>query len=65
MLEEKSAAVRRVRVLGAKLGVSQGTVQRVATWLGFGVEPLRMWVNQADIDDGVTAGVTSVEAQRV
>jgi len=24
-----------------------------------------MWVKQADIDDGVTAGVSSAEAQRV
>lgn len=51
--EEKAAAVRMVRTLRAELGASQGTVQRVATQLGYGVESVRMWVKQADIDDGV------------
>jgi transposase len=32
--EEKAAAVRMVRTLRAELGVTQGTVQRVATQLG-------------------------------
>lgn len=63
--EEKVAAVRMVRTLRAELGVTQGTVQRVATQLGYGVESVRMWVKQADIDDGVTPGVSSAEAQRV
>ncbi|MEU4377868.1 transposase, partial [Pseudonocardia alni] len=64
-VEEKAAAVRMVRTLRAELGVTQGTVQRVATQLGYGVESVRMWVKQADIDDGVTPGVSSAEAQRV
>lgn len=63
-VEEKAAAVRMVRTLRAELGVTQGTVQRVATQLGYGVESVRMWVKQADIDDGVTAGVSSAEAQQ-
>ena len=63
--EEKAAAVRMVRTLRAELGVTQGTVQRVATQLGYGVESVRMWVKQADIDDGVAPGVSSAEAQRV
>ena len=62
--EEKAAAVRMVRTLRAELGVTQGTVQRVATQLGYGVESVRRWVKQADIDDGVTPGVSSAEAQR-
>lgn len=33
--------------------------------LGYGVESVRMWVKQADVDDGVTPGVSSAEAQRV
>ena len=45
--------------------MSQGTVQRVATQLGYGVESVRTWVKQADIDDGVTPGVSSAEAARV
>ena len=63
--EEKAAAVRMVRTLRAELGVTQGTVKRVATQLGYGVESVRAWVKQADIDDGVTAGVRSAQAQRV
>ena len=64
-VEEKAAAVRMVRTLRAELGVTQGTVQRVATQLGYGVESVRMWVKQADVDDGVVPGVSSAEAQRV
>lgn len=45
-VEEKAAAVRMVRTLRAELGVTQGTVQRVATQLGYGVESVRMWVKQ-------------------
>ena len=63
--EEKAAGVRMVGTLGAESGVTQGTVQRVASQLGYGVESVRMWVRQADIDDGVTPGVGTAEAQRV
>ena len=63
--EEKAAVVRMVRTLRSELGTAQGTVQRVASQLGYGVESVRMWVKQADIDDGVTPGVSSVEARRV
>ena len=54
--EEKAAAVRMVRTLRAELGTEHGTVQRVAEQLGYGVESVRTWVRQADIDDGATAG---------
>lgn len=63
--EEKAAAVRMVRALRTELGTTQGTVARVANQLGYGVESVRTWVRQADIDDGVTAGVTTVEAARL
>ena len=63
--EEKAAAVRMVRTLRAELGVTQGTVQRVATQLGYGVESVRSRVRQADIDDGLAAGTTSEEAARI
>ena len=54
-----------VRALRAELGTEQGTVQRVARQLGYGVESVRCWVRQADIDDGYAPGVSTVESQRV
>jgi transposase len=63
--EEKAQAVRLVRQLRAELGSEYGTVKRVATQLGYGVETVRKWVNQADIDDGVRAGTSSVDAERI
>ena len=36
--EEKAAAVRMVRALRAELGTEHGTVQRVASQLGYGTE---------------------------
>ncbi len=63
--QEKAAAVRMVRALPAELGSSQNTVARVATGLGYGVESVRAWVKQADIDDGVEAGVTTQDSVKV
>ncbi|KLO39472.1 transposase [Mycobacterium nebraskense] len=63
--EEKAAAVRMVRALRAELGADQGTVSRVAHQLGYGVESVRSWVRQADIDDGYAPGVSTAESQRV
>ncbi len=63
--EEKAAAVRMVRTLRAELGTTQGTVQRVADQLGYGVESVRTWVKQADIDDGNAPGVSTAEARRI
>jgi transposase len=40
-------------------------VRRVADQIGCGVESLRTWVKQSDIDDGVEPGLTSVEAKRI
>ncbi|MGO3846011.1 transposase, partial [Agrococcus casei] len=63
--EEKAAAVRMVRTLRTELGTDRGTVQRVALQLGYGIESVRTWVKQADIDDGHAQGVSTSEAQRV
>ena len=54
-----------VRTLRAELGTEHGTVQRVASQLGYGVESVRLWVKQADVDDGVAPGVSTAEARRV
>lgn len=63
--EEKAQAVRLVRQLRDELGTDHGTVKRVAEQLGYGVESVRGWVRQADIDDGDRPGVSSQEAARV
>lgn len=63
--QEKAAAVRMVRSLRAELGSEHGTVHRVATQRGYGVESVRLWVKQADIDEGLDAGVSTDEAARV
>ena len=51
--------------LRAELGTEHGTVQRVAHQLGYGVESVRSWVRQADVDEGLVAGVSTTEAARV
>jgi transposase len=63
--QEKAQAVRLVRQLRDELGTSHGTVQRVATQLGYGIESVRSWVRQADIDDGVSAGTTTADQERI
>jgi transposase len=63
--EEKQAAVRMVRSLQAETGMTHGAVRRVAEQLGYGVESVRSWVRQAEIDDGVRPGMSSSEAERV
>jgi transposase len=63
--QEKAAAVRMVRTLRAELGTEHGTVKRVADQLGYGTESVRLWVRQADIDDGHASGVSTAEAARV
>jgi transposase len=63
--QEKQQAIRLVRQLRAELGTDHGTVYRVAKQLGYGIESVRAWVRQADIDEGVTAGTTTAEAERI
>lgn len=63
--EEKAHAVRLVRLLRKELGSPQGTVQRVADQLGYGVESVRSWVKQADIDSGEAPGTSSADAEEL
>jgi transposase len=63
--EEKAAAVRMVRALRVELGTEHGTVHRVATQLGYGIESVRSWVRQADVDDGLAAGVSTEDAAKI
>ena len=61
----RTRAVRAVRQLRKELGSDHGTIKRVAEQLGIGVESLRGWVKQAEIDEGVKPGTTTAEAARV
>ena len=54
--EERAQAVRLVRQLRDELGTEHGTIKRIADQLGYGVETVRKWVRQADIDEGLKAG---------
>ncbi|HUX71038.1 MAG TPA: IS3 family transposase, partial [Cellulomonadaceae bacterium] len=60
--QEKARAVHLVRQLRKELGTSHGTIGRVADQIGVGVESLRQWVKQADIDEGVEPGLSTGEA---
>jgi putative transposase len=62
---KKAQAVRLVRQLRAEVGSDYGTVKRVAAQLGYGIESVRSWVRQADIDEGVSPGTTTAEAERI
>ena len=62
---EKAQAVRLVRQLRAETGQRHGAVQRVARQLGYGVESVRSWVQQADVDEGVQPGTSSRDQARI
>jgi transposase len=40
-------------------------VQRVARQLGYGVETVRKWVNQSDVDAGQRSGTTSEDNAKI
>ena len=63
--EEKERAVRLVRQLRSELGTAHGTVRRVADQLGYGIESVRSWVRQDEIDHGEAAGTTTEDAGRI
>ena len=64
-VEEKAQAVRLVRQLRTETGQRHGAVKRVAEQLGYGVESVRNWVNQADVDEGTRAGTSSEDAAKI
>jgi transposase len=63
--EVKERAVRLVMALREETGEKHGSVKRVAEQLDIGVESLRSWVKQAEIDAGERPGTTSGEAERI
>ena len=62
---EKAQAVRLVRQLRGETGQRYRAVKRVAEQLGYGVESVRKWVHQADIDEGLEPGSTTEEVGRI
>ena len=62
---QRDQAVRLVRQVREETGERHGAVQRVARQLGFGVETVRKWVNQADVDGGERPGTTSEDNARI
>lgn len=46
-------------------GERHGVAKRVASQLGIGVETLRRWVNQAEIDGGLRPGLSTPESEQL
>ena len=63
--DEKAQAVRLVRAMRAERGMDHRCIERVATQLGYGTESVRKWVAQADVDDGVKAGTSTADAEKI
>jgi transposase len=64
--ELRERAVRMARdAIAEQGGQSFGVVPRVAKQLGVGVESLRGWLKQAEIDAGVRPGTSSDDAARI
>jgi transposase len=63
--ELRERAVRMVLEVQAETGEKHGAVARIAKQLGIGVESLRQWVNQAEVNAGRRAGTTSADAARI
>jgi transposase len=53
---QKEQAIRLVRQIRDETGERHGAIQRVARQLGYGVETVRKWVKQADVDAGERPG---------
>lgn len=63
--EVKERAVRLVLALRAETGEKHGSVKRVAVQLGIGVESLRLWVKQTEIDNGDRVGTTTADGEEL
>jgi transposase len=62
---QREQAVRLVGQIREETGERHGAIQRVARQLGFGVETVRKWVKQADVDAGQRTGVTTEDNAKI
>jgi len=63
--EMKERAVPMVLALRAETGEKHGSVKRVAEQLDVGVESLRSWVRQFEINNGDRAGTTTAASEEL
>lgn len=64
--EMKERAIRMVLEAAEAQGGSRfGVIAPIAEKLGIGVESLRQWMKQADIDAGRQGGTTTSDRQRI
>jgi transposase len=63
--ELRERAVRLVFQIRRERATSHGVIPEVARRLGIGDQSLRLWVKQADIDEGNRSGTTSADAARI
>ena len=63
--ELRERAVRLVREVATEQGERHGAVTRVAKSLGIGSESVRLWVRQAEVDEGERGGLTTAERARM
>ena len=61
-LRERAVRIWSVRSLAVD---APGVIGRIAKQLGIGTESLRIWVKQAEIDEGHKPGISTADAQRI